>query len=112
MSRSRIFLLVGNKKTNTDVYQVVATLFVDSANAHFKAIGHGDVEKIMQDYVDTAVFQWVGGPLNGVYTSNNKIKEVWSKFAKGNAPLEVTINKTEESSNPAGSTVTANVEFK
>ncbi|MGV8933048.1 MAG: hypothetical protein ACOH1I_00375 [Gallionellaceae bacterium] len=109
MSRSRVFFLVGNKKTNTDVYPVVATLFVDSVNAHFKAIGHGDVEQIMQDYADAAVFQWVGGSLNGAYTSNDKIKGVWSKFAKGNAPLEVTTNKIEESSNPAGSTVTVNV---
>ena len=84
----------------------------DDANAHFKAIGAGNVEQIMLGYADNAVFQWIGGPLNGVYTANDKIKEVWSKFAKGNAPLEVTAGKVEESSNPAGSTVTANVEFK
>ena len=84
----------------------------DDANAHFKAIGAGNVEQIMQDYADNAVLLWVGGPLNGAYTANDKIKEVWSKFAKGNAPLEVITGKMEESSNPAGSTVTANVEFK
>lgn len=84
----------------------------DDANAHFKAIGAGNVEQIMQGYADNAVFQWVGGPLNGAYSGNDKIREVWSKFFKGNAPLEVTAGKLEESGNPAGSTVTANVEFK
>ena len=84
----------------------------DDANAHFKAIAAGNVDQIMQGYADNAVFQWVGGPLNGAYTSNDKIKEVWSKFAKGNAPLEVSVSKVEESANASGSTVTANVEFK
>ncbi len=84
----------------------------DDANARFKAIGAGNVEQIMQGYADNAALQWVGGPLNGAYVGNDKIKEVWSKFAKGNAPLEVTAGKVEESSNASGSTVTANVEFK
>ena len=66
----------------------------------------------MQGYADSATFQWVGGPLDGAYTGSDKIKEVWSKFAKGNAPLEVMSSKVEESANPKGATVTANVEFK
>jgi hypothetical protein len=84
----------------------------DDANAHFKAVAAGNVDQIMQSYADNAVFQWVGGPLNGVYTANDKIREVWSKFAKGNAPLEVIAGKVEESNNASGSTVIANVEFK
>jgi len=83
----------------------------DDANAHFKAIAAGNVEQIMQGYADNASLQWVGGPLNGAYVGNDKIKEVWSKFSK-NAPLEVNISKVEESANPGGSTVTANLEFK
>jgi len=84
----------------------------DDANAHFKAVAAGDVEQIMHGYADTATFQWVGGPLDGAYAGTDKIKEVWSKFAKGNAPLEVSVGKVEESANAKGATVTANVEFK
>jgi hypothetical protein len=83
----------------------------DDANAHFKAIAAGNVDQIMQDYADNPSLQWVGGPLNGAYAGNDKIKEVWSKFSK-NAPLEVSVSKVEESTNPGGSTVTANLEFK
>ena len=83
----------------------------DDAQAHFRAIGAGEVDKIMAAYGDGAILQWVGGPLNGMYSGADKIKEVWSKFAK-NAPFEVTANKVEEGANPAGSTVTANVIFK
>ena len=84
----------------------------DDANAHFKAVAAGNVEQIMQGYADNAVFQWVGGPLNGAYAGSDKIREVWSKFAKGNAPLELGVSKVEESSNASGSTVTANLELK
>ncbi|OFZ68546.1 MAG: hypothetical protein A2V79_11240 [Betaproteobacteria bacterium RBG_16_56_24] len=84
----------------------------DDANAHFQAIGAGNVEQIMQGYADNPALQWVGGPLNGAYAGNDKIREVWSKFAKANAPLEVSVSKVEESANPGGSTVTANLEFK
>lgn len=84
----------------------------DDATAHFKAIGAGEVDQIMQGYADNATFQWIGGPLDGAYAGSEKIKEVWSKFAKANAPLELTAAKVEESANAKGATVTANVEFK
>lgn len=84
----------------------------DDANAHFKAIAAGNVDQIMQGYADNSVFQWVGGPLNGTYTSNDKIKEIWSKFAKVNAPLELAVSNVEESTNTSGSTVTASLELK
>lgn len=91
----------------------------DDARRHFDAIAKGDVEQIMSGYADDVHFEWVGGPLNGTYigsgpagTGKGKIQEVWKKFAKANAPLEVSVTKLEESTNPAGSTVTANVEFK
>ena len=83
----------------------------DEAQAHFKAIASGNIEQIMQGYGEGATFQWVGGPLNGTYASNDKIREVWSKFSK-NAPLEVVVAKVEESANDKGSTVSANVGFK
>ncbi|MGE5242108.1 MAG: nuclear transport factor 2 family protein [Bacteroidota bacterium] len=85
---------------------------VDDAQSHFKAVAAGQVDKIMQGYAPDAHFEWVGGPLNGTYVGTDKIKEVWTKFAKANGPLEVSVSKVDESANPAGETVTANVEFK
>lgn len=84
----------------------------EEAEAHFQAIAAGQVDHIMQGYADSAHFEWVGGPLNGSYVGTGKIREVWTKFAKGNAPLKVSVAKLEESGNAAGDTVTANVEFK
>lgn len=84
----------------------------DDAGKHFQAIAAGNVDEIMQGYSDQAGLQWVGGPLDGAYSGNDKIREVWSKFAKANAPLEVNVAKLEESANAKGTTVTANVEFK
>jgi ketosteroid isomerase-like protein len=83
----------------------------DEATDHINAVAAGDVSKIMDTYDDQAVFQWVGGPLDGMYSSRESIQGVWSKFAKGNAPLTAKIDKLVESSNPKGSTVTANVMF-
>ena len=83
----------------------------DDAHAHFKAIAAGNVEQIMQGYADSATLQWVGGPLDGAYAGSDRIRETWSKFA-GNAPLELNVARLEESANPKGSTVTANVEFR
>lgn len=107
---------------NKKVYFFAAVLFsfsaaalagsIDEANTHFKAIAAGNVDQIMQGYADRASLQWVGGPLDGAYAGSDQIHEVWSKFSKANAPLEVTVAKLEESANPKGSTVTANVEFK
>lgn len=84
----------------------------EDAQAHFKAIAAGNVDEIMATYGDGATLQWVGGPLNGTYVSTDKIREVWTKFAKNNAPAELMVAKIEESANPAGGTVTANVVFK
>lgn len=84
----------------------------DEAQNHFKAIAQGQVEAVMRGYADDAHFEWVGGPLNGTYAGSARIREVWTKFAKANAPLELSVDRLEESLNPAGGTVTANVEFK
>ena len=83
----------------------------DDAKAHFQAIGGGEVDKIMATYGDDAVFQWVGGPLDGAYKGGEAIRGVWTKFAKANSPLTVAVNKLAESGNPSGATVTANVTF-
>lgn len=84
----------------------------DDANAHFKAIAAGDVDQIMQGYAEGAVLQWVGGPLDGAYNGSDSLKGVWSKFTQSQGKLELSVAKVEESANPKGTTVTANVEFK
>ena len=84
----------------------------DDAQSHFKAIAEGNVAQVMSSYAEGASLQWVGGPLNGAYSDADKIKEVWTKFTKNNTPAMLTISKLEESMNPAGATVTANVVFK
>jgi ketosteroid isomerase-like protein len=82
----------------------------DDARAHFDAIARGDVEAIMAQYGDGAMFQWVGGPLDGHY-QGDQIRTVWSKFA-GNAPLKARISGEQVNANPKGATVTANVVFE
>jgi ketosteroid isomerase-like protein len=89
---------------------VMATT-TDEATEHVNAVAAGDVDKLMAGYAENAVFQWVGGPLDGVYSGREAIRGVWSKFAKGNAPLTAKIEKLAESGNQKGSTVTANVTF-
>lgn len=84
----------------------------DDAQRHFQAVASGKVDDIMAAYADKAHVEWVGGPLNGTYTGADAIRGVWTKFAKANAPLEAKVAKLEESANPAGTTITANVEFK
>ena len=83
----------------------------DDARAHFQAIGAGDVAVIMRGYADTAQLNWVGGPLDGTYTSADAIRGAWEKLAKSQGPLKVSVDKLEESANPKGSTVSANVQF-
>lgn len=82
------------------------------AEAHFAAITSADVAKITSDYSDKAVFQWIGGPLDGVYTTPGEIKEVWTKFVAAQGKLDVEVKGIEEAVNPKGATVTANVVFK
>ena len=83
----------------------------DDANAHFQAVAGGNVEQAMAGYAGDAVFQWVGGPLDGAYHGSESIRSVWAKFAKANAPLTVKVDQLAESANPKGATVTANVTF-
>ena len=83
----------------------------DDAREHFQAIAKGDVGAITKGYADQARLEWVGGPLDGDYTGQDAIKVAWEKFAKAQAPLEVAVGQLEESTNPKGSTVTANVQF-
>ena len=82
------------------------------ATTHLQAIAAGDVATLMRGYEGAARLQWLGGPLDGSYAGAEPIKGVWEKFTQSQGPLKLTIDKLEESANPKGSTVTANVQFE
>lgn len=84
----------------------------DEAKVHFQAIGSGDTIILARGYADNAQLHWIGGPLDGTYTGIASIRAVWEKFTKAQGPLKVTIGTLEESANPKGATVTANVQFE
>ena len=84
----------------------------DDAKTHFQAIGSGDLAVVMRGYADNAQFNWVGGPLDGTYTSPDAIRGAWEKLIKSQGPMKVSVDKLEESANPKGSTVSANVQFE
>lgn len=84
----------------------------DDAKAHFQAIGSGDLSVVMRGYADNAQFNWVGGPLDGTYTSADTIRGTWEKLMKSQGTMKVSVDKLEESANPKGSTVSANVQFE
>jgi hypothetical protein len=81
------------------------------AQAHFAAIGSGDIDALMHGYAGSARLNWIGGPLDGTYTSADAIRATWEKFGKAAGPLKVTVDKLTESANPKGATVSANVQF-
>lgn len=84
----------------------------DDARAHFEAIASGNVTAVMQSYADQAQFLWVGGPLDGTYSTPDTIKTVWSKFTKSQGPLKLTVDDLKQAANPKGATVSANVLFE
>jgi hypothetical protein len=84
----------------------------DDARTHFQAIGSGDLGVVMRAYADQAHLDWIGGPLDGRYTSSDAIRGVWTKFTQGQGPLKVSVGSLEESVNPKGATVSANVLFE
>ena len=84
----------------------------DDARTHIQAVGSGDVQVLLRGYADQAQFNWVGGPLDGVYATNDAIRGVWTKFTQSQGPMKVTINQLEESINPKGATVSANVLYE
>ena len=84
----------------------------DEARTHFQAVGSGDVQVLMRGYAEQTQFNWVGGPLDGVYATSDAIRGVWTKFTQSQGPMKVTISQLEESANPKGSTVSANVLYE
>lgn len=84
----------------------------DDARAHFQAIAAGDVPAVMDSYAAHARFEWIGGPLDGTYTTPEAIRGVWTQFTGAQGPLKLAVDKVEESANPKGATVSANVQFE
>ncbi|TXF13790.1 nuclear transport factor 2 family protein [Pelomicrobium methylotrophicum] len=84
---------------------------LEDANVHFRAIASGDLALLMRGYADNARLNWVGGPLDGTYDGVQSIRAVWEKFTQAQGPLKLTVDRMEESANPKGATVTANVQF-
>jgi len=84
----------------------------DDARTHFQAVAAGDVAVVMRGYADQAQFNWVGGPLDGTYATPDAIRGVWSKFTTAQGPLKLSVGSIEESANPKGATVSANVMFE
>ena len=90
----------------------IASPATDAAQVHFSAVGTNDIAVLMRGYADNAQLNWIGGPLDGTYTGTDTIQGTWVKFGKAVGPLKVTVNNLEESANPKGSTVSANVQFE
>ena len=84
----------------------------DDARTHFQAVASGDTQVVMRAYADPAQLNWVGGPLDGTYATTDAIRATWDKFGKAAGPLKLTIGQIEESANPKGATVSANVVFE
>ena len=96
----------------TGISSAFASPATDAAQIHFKAIADGDTQIIMRGYGTNPQLNWVGGPLDGTYIGADSIRATWDKFIKAQKPLKVTYSDIEESANPKGSTVTANVQFE
>lgn len=84
---------------------------MDMAKAHFQAIASGNVAALKSHYAKDALFQWVGGPLDGAYTGVDSIARVWAKFTKGQGEMKVDVLDISEGANGQGATVVAQVKF-
>jgi ketosteroid isomerase-like protein len=105
-------LLIASLITLSAAGSAIASPATDAAKAHFAAVASHNTEEMIGGYADNAVLEWVGGPLDGMYSGKEAIRGTWEKFAKATGPLKMTVDKLEESANPKGATVTANVQFE
>ncbi|HUN00875.1 MAG: hypothetical protein B7X12_03295 [Halothiobacillus sp. 20-53-49] len=85
---------------------------LNEAERHVQAIAAGDVAEIMANYTPDSNLYWIGGPLDGNYSGTDVITVVWQKFTKSQGTLKATIDNIQESTNPKGTTVTADILFK
>jgi hypothetical protein len=66
----------------------------------------------MAAYGDNARLEWIGGPLDGAYTTADAIRGVWTRFTGAQGALKLSVDKLEESANPKGATISANALFE
>lgn len=111
MSRSEKFTRLAATLAVALTCGAAAAAPADDARTHFQAIASGDLQVVMRGYADNAQFQWVGGPLDGSYSGTEAIRGVRTRFT-ASAPFKLGIDKLEESANPKGATVSANVLFE
>jgi len=83
----------------------MASPATDMTTQRIAAISTGDVASLTAAYGSPAVLQWVGGPLDGVYSDTAAINATWTKFAKAQGKLKADIVTMSEAANPQGSTV-------
>lgn len=81
------------------------------AKSHFDSIASGNVKNIMIQYSKNASLHWVGGPLDGQYSGQEQLSQVWGKFTNALGPMSVSVTNVVENKNPKGATVTADVLF-
>ena len=82
---------------------------VNLAKMHLDAASTGGAAEITAQYNAASSLAWVGGPPNGTFIGPQQLAEVWDRFSKAQAPLNVTVRDMKESGNPAGTTVTVDV---
>jgi ketosteroid isomerase-like protein len=80
--------------------------------ARVAATARGDIDAIMADYTDDAVFQWVGGGLDGEYRGRAAIRGVWDKFKANQGEMQLTLGRVDSNTNPKGVTVSAFANYK
>jgi len=91
---------------------VMAGPALDMAQIRIDAIASGDIEAITSAYGADANLGWIGGPLDGTYSTPDAISEVWTKFTKAQGEQTAETGDAWEATNPKGSTVAVNVTFK
>ena len=93
------------------INHAIASPLSDAARARFSAIAAGHISVLMSDYAEHPQLNWIGGPLDGTYAGTDMIRITWERFSKAAGPLKVSVSNLEESANPKGATVIANVQF-
>jgi|GEM_PF-731047 len=83
----------------------LASPATDMTTQRIAAISAGDVTSLTAAYGSPAVLQWVGGPLDGVYSDAAAINATWTKFTRAQGKLKTDIVAMNEAANPQGSTV-------
>jgi len=85
---------------------------LEQTNMRLEAIAAGNTEAVNAQYGEGMRLEWVGGPLDGTYSTAEEISGVWSKFSKAQGQQTVEIGNAVEGASPAGATVAVMATFK